>query len=389
MFDGAQFGEGNVSHSTLRVSIRQASPEAALTALAGVVTAEAEAALVEALQQAAGRGARFLVVDLSGVFGIDSGGASSLLKLWAAARSRRVRLVAAAPDAGIRDILDLTQLSEVVSVFADLDRAFSAARAAAGQALSGPVSEKEVTWDAGGGASRGSVVHWARPVRKLQVAAAPGAITGLNVRGRRPVGPARGFGPMWEKTYELRFQDARKTPFEIAAIMKENFVSFQPSMNRFYPSPAGIAAGETVLIKSSTMGIPIYTGVLTSYADDVSFTFMTPQGHPESGWVTFRVFREAGETVCQIQGLARASDPLFEVAFRLHGSEFQERIWKHVLGSLGRRLGVNAPVVMSKRRIAANLQWSQAGNIRHDAQIWTLAYLLTWPLRHVFGILRK
>ncbi len=378
-----------MGHSTLRLSIRQVSPKAALISLEGVVTAEAEMALVEALQDAAGHGAGSLVVDLSGVSGIDSGGASALVKLWAAARGGRVRLLVAAPDTRIREILDLTQLSEVVSVFPDLDRALSAAGVAAGQALSGPAKEKEVTWDAGAGANRGSVVYWAKPVKKLPAARVPGAITDLTVRGRRPVGPVMGFGQMWEKTYELHFADARKTPFEITGIMKENFVSFQPSQNRFYPSPAGIVAGETVLIKSSTMGIPIYTGVLTSYADDVSFTFMTPQGHPESGWVTFRAFREAGETVCQIQGLARANDPLFEAAFRLHGAKFQEQIWKHVLGSLGRHLGVDAPVVMRKRRIASNLQWSQAGNIWHDAQIWTLVYLLMWPFRRIFGIFRK
>ena len=120
-------------------------------------------------------------------------------------------------------------------------------------------------------------------------------------------------------------------------------------------------AGETVLIRSSVGGIPILTGVLVSYADDVSFTFMTPQGHPESGWVTFRVFKEANETVCQIQGLARANDPIYEIAFRLHGSKFQEQTWMHVLGSLAKHLDVNGPATMKKRCIAPNLQWSQSG----------------------------
>ena len=379
-----------MGQTNLHLGVQQISGAAAVVTLEGAVTAEAEAALVEAMEHAAGRGARSLLLDLSRVPGIDSGGASALVKLWAVSKRRGVRLFAAAPDASLQEILELTQLSEAMPVFDKPALALSAMGVAAGSVpATGEARTIEVTRDAALGANRGSVVYWSKPVKKLRVTRTPGAVTGLTVAGRRPVGPVKGFGQMWEKTYELRFADAKKTPFEIAAIMKANFVDFQPRQNKFYPSPAGIVAGETVLIKSSTMGIPIYTGVLTSYADDVSFTFMTPQGHPESGWVTFRVFKEAGQTVCQIQGLARANDPVFEIAFRLHGSKFQEQIWKHVLASLGRYLDVNAQVTMKKRCVAPDLQWGQAVNIRHDAQIWTLAYVLLWPVRRVAGIFRK
>ena len=235
----------------------------------------------------------------------------------------------------------------------------------------------------------GGALRWAKLVGKLRVTKVTGSVSTLNVEGRRPVGPIRGFGQMWEKTYELRFSDAKRTPVEIVATTKENFVRFQPPQNNFYPSPAGIRAGETVLIRSSVLGVPILTGVLVSYADDVSFTFMTPQGHPESGWVTFRVFTEANITVCQIQGLARANDPIYEIAFRLHGAKFQERTWTYVLESLAKHLDVKGSVTMKKRLIAPNLQWSQVGNIRHNAQLWTLGYLLIWPFRRVVRIFKK
>jgi hypothetical protein len=274
-------------------------------------------------------------------------------------------------------------------LFDDLTQALSAA--GAGISIPGPGDAKrlEVTKQSTVGVNRGTVVYWSKPVQKLRVTKVPRAVSSLNVEGRHPVGPIKGFGQMWEKTYEIRFSDAKRTPFEITATTKENFVRFQPTQNHFYPSPAGIVAGETVLIRSAVMGIPIFTGVLVSYADDVSFTFMTPQGHPESGWVTFRVFRDANETVCQIQGLARASDPIYEIAFRLHGSKFQEMTWKHVLGSLAKHLDVKSPVTMKKRLIGPNLQWSQVGNIRHNAQLWTLGYLLIWPVRRVVRIFKK
>jgi len=129
--------------------------------------------------------------------------------------------------------------------------------------------------------------------------------------------------------------------------------------NHFYPSPAGIVAGETVLIPVGRHGHTILTGVLVSYADDVSFTFHDSSGASRIRLVTFRVYREANETVCQIQGLARANDPIYEIAFRLHGAKFQEMTWKRVLGSLAKYLDVNVPVTMKKRCVAPNLQWSQ------------------------------
>jgi anti-anti-sigma factor len=374
---------------SLSMSVQIIGGSVAVMALDGIVMAEAEGVMAEALEHAAGKGAQSVVLDFSRVSGIDSGGASTLVKLWALAKSRRIDLSAAGLDAGIKEILDLTQLARVMPSFADLSQALSAAGAGTGIPSPAEAKRFDVAEGSSPGVNRGSVVYWAKPVEKLHVTKIEGSISSLNVEGRHPVGPIKGFGKMWEKTYELRFSDPKKTPFEIATTTKENFIRFQPPQNNFYPSPAGIVAGETVLIRSSVGGIPILTGVLVSYADDVSFTFMTPQGHPESGWVTFRVFKEANETVCQIQGLARANDPIYEIAFRLHGSKFQEQTWMHVLGSLARHLDVNSQPTMKKRVIAPKMQWSQVGNIRHNAQLWTLAYLLIWPIRRVVRIFKK
>jgi hypothetical protein len=71
---------------------------------------------------------------------------------------------------------------------------------------------------------------------------------------------------------------------------------------------AGVAPGEVVLINASLQGMPVGTGVMVLYADDESFTLMTPQGHPESGWVTFSAFPDEaaeGAIVAQVQSMAR------------------------------------------------------------------------------------
>ena len=45
------------------------------------------------------------------------------------------------------------------------------------------------------------------------------------------------------------------------------------------------------------------TGVRVIYADDESFSFMTPQGHMFAGMITFSAFDDDGVTVIQIQAL--------------------------------------------------------------------------------------
>ena len=374
---------------SLSLSFSQISGSVAVIALEGIVTADAETAMTEALEHAASKAARSIVLDFSLVSGMDSGGASILVKFWVSSRSRHMSLMAAGLRSELRDVFRLTGLERVMSTHDTRSAALSAKGISSETPGPGSPRKFEVASESPAEVKRGGAVHWAKPVRKLRVTKVPGSVSSLNVEGRHPVGPIGGFGQMWEKTYELRFPNSQRTPAEITATMKENFVRFQPPQNNFYASPAGIKAGETVLIRSSVLGVPILTGVLVSYADDVSFTLMTPQGHPESGWVTFRVFKESNDMVCQIQGLARANDPVYEIAFRLHGSKFQEQTWMHVLGSLAKHLDVKSPATMKKRRVAPDMQWSQVGNIRHNAQLWTLAYLLIWPLRRVVRIFRK
>jgi hypothetical protein len=207
-----------------------------------------------------------------------------------------------------------------------------------------------------------------------------------NMNGLGIAGPVDGFGPLWQKTYRLIIDKAGLTPEEVIRTLKQNFPRFQPSYNHFYPTVNGIKPGEVVAIDSSTPGGPVSTGVMVLYADDTSFTFITPQGHPESGWVTFSASRNGDKIVVQILGLARANDPVYEAAFRAIGSQMQIRIWTHVLTSLATYLGVPAEVTVKPLRIDPGLQWSQAGNVWYNAQIRTL---LMTPGRILSRAIRK
>ena len=226
--------------------------------------------------------------------------------------------------------------------------------------------------------------YWSQRGTTIQVAEVPAGAVNLNVDGRRVVGPLQGFGRLWQKTYRVRLAGADVTPAEVVQALKEHLPQFQPPQNRFFPSVAGVRPGEVVLINASLPGgMPVDTGVLVLYVDEESFTLMTPQGHPESGWVTFCAYEEDGGTVAQIQSMARANDPAYELGFRLIGARDQERIWTHVLTSLAAHFGVRAPVEVRKIVVDRRLQWSQAGNIRYNALIRSALYSVAAPLRRL------
>lgn len=226
--------------------------------------------------------------------------------------------------------------------------------------------------------------YWARPVGRLKVSDIPAGAMNLNVDGREVVGPLQGFGQLWQKTYRVRLEDSDLAPTDVVAVWKERFPEFQPPSNRFYPSLAGIQPGEVVLIDALTPGGPVSTGVMVLYSDDESFTLMTPAGHPESGWVTFSAYDNDGCTIVQVESMARANDPMYELAFRLLGSRLQEGIWTHVVTSLARHCGVMEPQVeLHKSCIDPRLQWSQIANVRYNAQIRTALHKATSPLRWI------
>ena len=71
--------------------------------------------------------------------------------------------------------------------------------------------------------------------------------------------------------------------------------------------------------------VKLSTGVMVIYADDESFTFMTPEGHTLSAWITFSAYRDGDVTVAQVQALERPSDPFDELAYMFGGRRMNDR----------------------------------------------------------------
>ena len=144
-------------------------------------------------------------------------------------------------------------------------------------------------------------------------------------------GPLQGFGRLWQKTFRVPLDGVQLSPQELIATWKAAFPTFWPKDAEFYAPLAGIAPGEVALLDLSPVpGAPVKlsTGILVIYADDESFTFMTPQGHTLSAWITFSASEVDGVTVAQAQALERTSDPFDELAYMLGGSRMNDRFWE-------------------------------------------------------------
>ena len=226
---------------------------------------------------------------------------------------------------------------------------------------------------------------WARPVDRLTTTAqGAGRDT---VTGRRVAGPVQGFCQMWQKTFSVRIPGADHTPESVVAHWKAAFPTFWPKGARFYAPLSGIQPGEVALLEVPPVpGAPVRmsTGVMVIYADRESFTFMTPEGHALSAWITFSAFRDGDATVAQAQALERTADPLIELSYMFGANRANDRFWEQTLENLARSLGVAAPTVETKAVcVDRRRQWHYAGNVRHSAVIHSATGMLTAPARWV------
>jgi hypothetical protein len=230
---------------------------------------------------------------------------------------------------------------------------------------------------------------WAAEAGRLKVGEMPAGAVNINVDGRRVAGPLQGFGPMWQKTYSIRLEGVRATPAEVIQNWKTNFPKFWPRGNRFYPSLTGIAPGEVALLRLSVGGMPLSTGVMVLYADDESFTLMTPEGHAFAGWITFSAFEREGATVAQAQVLMRASDPIYEMGLRFGGHRAEDSFWRHTLNAVAATYGVSGKVSAQVTRIDGRIQWRNARNVRQNSAVATVFYTLGAPFRLIAQPFRR
>ena len=233
--------------------------------------------------------------------------------------------------------------------------------------------------------------NWAKLVSRLNVSEVPAGATGINVAGKRLTSPIQGFGKMWQKTYQARLPRERVSAVDLISTWKQQFPDFWPEGNHFYAPLTGIAPGEVALIEGTLPGkLKLSTGVMVLYADEESFTLITPEGHLFAGWITFSASEQEAETVAQVQVLMRASDPILELGLTLGGHRQEDRFWATTLGNLATRFGIadaaveTTVVCVDKRR-----QWRRWTNVWQSAAIRSTLYTIASPFRLVSVRLRR
>ena len=129
------------------------------------------------------------------------------------------------------------------------------------------------------------------------------------------------------------------------------------------------------------LGLPgrmkLSTGVLL-YADDESFTPMTPEGHMLAGWITFSAGARDGVTVVQIQALSGTNDPLHELGYVLGGNRL------NTSDPDGREPGPPSRGRAQGRlpgRLRRPALPGKAGNIGKNAAVRTFVWTLGTPVR--------
>jgi hypothetical protein len=174
---------------------------------------------------------------------------------------------------------------------------------------------------------------------------------------------------------------------EVITEWKANFPRFWPEGNRFYGSLTGIAPGEVAVLNLAGPGrVPLSTGIMVIYADDESFSFMTPQGHMFAAFITFSAYEDGGATVAQVQALIRASDPIYEIGCRIGlVHKMEDEFWHKTLMALGAHFGVTAHVSQQVTCVDPRVQWSETRNIWHNAAIRSALYTPVHAVRRLLG----
>ena len=218
--------------------------------------------------------------------------------------------------------------------------------------------------------------HWARYVETLEVAGLRKGAGTRNVEGRRPVSPLQGFGKMWQKTFKVRLEGVSASPAEVVETWRERFPEISGFGRGFRVPSGGLVPGAVALLGGGL------TGVMVLYADEESFTYMTPEGHPFSGWITFSAYRdEDGTTVAQALLLIRANDPIYELMMVVGMNGAENLQWQGTLRNLSAHFGARGRVETKVVCVDPRRQWRHYKNVRHNVLIRSALYALTVPLR--------
>jgi anti-anti-sigma factor len=361
------------------IETRIANQNITVLDIRGTLDAACNRELSEAFQSGIKKGHNILL-NLSDLLHIDTAGTGVLAVNASRADQKNLAVAAWGLKDPFRDVFRLTRLDEAIVLFETekeaLQHAGSWKTIAHRSAAVSPPTQGIL------------VPGWARSVEYLSVRDIPEAVMNINVNGRRTTGPVKGFGRFWDKRYRLHLKEINIEPRQIISLWSSEFPTFWPPGNYFYPSgKLSVSPGtQAVLNLALPGGLVLATGLMVIYADDTSFSFITIQGHILSGWITFSSYREASETIIQVNPLFRAGDPLMELSLRLGAAKEEDTFWHATLGNLARRLGVHGEISQEDILIDPRVRWREFANLWYSAAIRSTFYMPVYMLRRMLKL---
>jgi hypothetical protein len=221
----------------------------------------------------------------------------------------------------------------------------------------------------------------------LRVDDVPEQAMTLNIEGREVHTPLEGFGQLWHKIYQLRFDDQGPPPEVVMREWKAHFSEFWPPGSDMYTPLTGIQPGEVAVINLGVPGVvALSTGMYVADVNARSFTLLTAEGHILAGRITFSAFSDDdNHTFLQIDVLMRTGDPLYEVALILGGHRQEDRFWAYTLHRLAQHFNSRGRIRGRRACLDRRRQWRYAGNIWQNAVIRTALYNATAPPRWLWS----
>jgi len=158
---------------------------------------------------------------------------------------------------------------------------------------------------------------------------------------------------MWQKTYSVPVP-AGTSPRQVMAAWRERFPLLCP---------------------------PQISGGRVLYADVESFTVTTGPPGPIAGWFTLSCHFTRSATTVRLHVLARASDPLSELALAFGGWARQDEFWLAALSGLAQRLGAPCPGVLLRAIcLDSRHQWRNTLGAGHHPVLRGALRLAALPL---------
>lgn len=218
--------------------------------------------------------------------------------------------------------------------------------------------------------------NWAAKVERLSV---PEAVRryGYNIEGKRLAGPPQGFGRMWQRTFSADLGHG-VSPEALVADWRANFASYWPKMGRFHGSVTAIQPGDVAPLT----GGGIAMGIMVLYADETSFTFLTPEGHLFAGLITFSAERtDQAATLAKISILLRCYDPIIEAVWPAM-RRMEDSFWSGTLRNLAARHGMAEVTVEEQTQcVDRSRVWTNWRNIRYNVGIRSAMHAIGAPFR--------